>query len=57
MSYITLYLANFWFQSQVAGTKFLRVRRPLEPQYTMQLFAAIVGDIQSETPIYTQLGI
>ena len=28
MSYITLYFANFWFHSQVAGTKFRRVRRP-----------------------------
>ena len=27
MSYITLYLVNFWFQSQVTGTKFRRVRR------------------------------
>ena len=27
MSYITLYLANFWSQSQIAGTKFRRVRR------------------------------
>jgi len=30
MSYSALYLANFWFQSQVAGTNFHRVRRPLE---------------------------
>ena len=27
MSYIILYLTNFWFQSQEAGVKFRRVRR------------------------------
>ena len=30
MSCITFYLANFWFQSQVAGTKFRRVQRPID---------------------------
>ena len=29
MSYIILYLAYFWFQSQLAGTMFCRVRRTL----------------------------
>jgi len=30
MSHTTLYLANFWFQSQVAGTKFRRLNSGLK---------------------------
>ena len=30
MLYVTLYLANFWFQLQVAWIKFRHVRRPLD---------------------------
>ena len=40
MSYISLYLANCWFQYQMAGTKFRRVRTHLAKGCTKQLLGA-----------------
>ena len=57
MSHITLYLAIFWFQSQVAWTKFRRIRRPLEVRQRLSLGCLCVNMIPEVITVLDNLRI